>query len=55
MASNITTSIRTKEAEELEQKAREKGITKCAYVRNLIRTDLEASRPVPTTSVDFAG
>jgi len=40
MATNITTSIRRKEIDLLDQKAKAKGITKCAYVRDLIRNDL---------------
>ncbi len=51
MASNITTSITASEAQALGAKASAKGVTKCAYVRNLIRTDLEASRPVPSIRV----
>jgi len=40
MSTNITTSIRRKEFDSLEEKAKSKGITKCAYVRDLIRKDL---------------
>ena len=43
MVRNITVSIKTNEAQELEHKAVAKGQTKCAYVRNLIKADLQAS------------
>jgi len=40
MVYNITTSLRRNEIDKLEQKANAKGITKCAYVRELIISDL---------------
>lgn len=53
MTRNITVSIKTNEAQELERKAVAKGITKCAYVRNLIKTDLQIASSGPTIGVDL--